>query len=207
MKYDPIMCMMVDDTVRTKDEEYKMKVTSYVINKGQSGEYYGLKNKETNQVLYSAPNNWKSREGAKRWAEKKGMIYVEDAVSTKSVSNERVAVGEIKRMTGKSPTSFKQIGDKIVYFDGLKKIAEYDMNNAEVRTFDSNTLDKAIKSCDDLKSDKEKALEEYKKAKEEYQNVASKAKNLEEMKALANTPEFKKFAEKKRVCMQLGCRI
>ena len=149
MKYDPIMCMMVDDTVKTKDEEYKMKVTSYVINKGQSGEYYGLKNKETNQVLYSAPNNWKSREGAKRWAEKKGMIYVED----------------------------------------------------------SNTLDKAIKSCDDLKSDKEKALEEYKKAKEEYQNVASKAKNLAEMKALANTPEFKKFAEKKRVCMQLGCRI
>lgn len=52
-----------------------MKVTSYVINKGQSGEHYGLKNKETNQVLYSAPNNWKTREGAKRWAEKKGMIY------------------------------------------------------------------------------------------------------------------------------------
>ena len=149
MRYDPIMCMMVDDTVKTKDAEYKMKVTSYVINKGQSGEYYGLKNKETNQVLYSAPNNWKSREGAKRWAEKKGMIYVED----------------------------------------------------------SNTLDKAIRNCDDLKSDKEKALEEYKKAKEEYQNVASKAKSLEEMKALANTPEFKKFAEKKRVCMQLGCRI
>lgn len=79
MRYDPIMCMMVGDTVKTKDEEYKMKVTSYVINKGQSGEYYGLKNKETNQVLYSAPNNWKSRDGAKRWAEKKGMIYVEDS--------------------------------------------------------------------------------------------------------------------------------
>lgn len=79
MRYDPIMCMMVDDSVKTKDAEYKMKVTSYVINKGQSGEYYGLKNKETNQVLYSAPNNWKSREGAKRWAEKKGMIYVEDS--------------------------------------------------------------------------------------------------------------------------------
>lgn len=69
------------------------------------------------------------------------------------------------------------------------------------------TMDKAIKACDDLKSDKEKALEEYKKAKEEYQNIASKVKNLAEMKALANTPEFKKFAEKKRVCMQLGCRI
>lgn len=65
----------IDKAIRNCDEEYKMKVTSYVINKGQSGEYYGLKNKETNQVLYSAPNNWKSREGAKRWAEKKGMIY------------------------------------------------------------------------------------------------------------------------------------
>ena len=69
------------------------------------------------------------------------------------------------------------------------------------------TMDKAIKACDDLKSDKEKALQEYKIAKEEYQKIASKAKNLEEMKALGNTPEFKKFAEKKRVCMQLGCRI
>lgn len=68
-------------------------------------------------------------------------------------------------------------------------------------------MDKAIKACDDLNSDKEKALEEYKKAKEEYQNIASKAKNLAEMKALANKPEFKKFVEKKRVCMQLGCRI
>lgn len=65
----------IDKAIRNCDKEYKMKVTSYVINKGQSGEYYGLKNKETNQVLYSAPNNWKSREGAKRWAEKKGMIY------------------------------------------------------------------------------------------------------------------------------------
>lgn len=149
MIYDPILCMNVPDRNKAKDDG--LKVTSYVINKGQSGEYYGLKNKETNQVLYSAPNNWKSREGAKRWAEKKGMIYVEDS--------------------------------------------------------DAKSLDKAIKSCDDLKSDKEKALEEYKEAKYDYERVAAKAKNLEEMKALGNTPEFKKFVEKKRVCMQLGCRI
>lgn len=51
----------LDKAIKNCDEEYKVKVTSYVINKGQSGEYYGLKNKETNQVLYSAPNNWKSR--------------------------------------------------------------------------------------------------------------------------------------------------
>ena len=111
MKYDPIMCMMVDDSVKTKDAEYKMKVTSYVINKGQSGEYYGLKNKETNQVLYSAPNNWKSREGAKRWAEKKGMIYVEDSNTLdKAIKMCDYAYGtaEIKDVNGKW----------VVYHDG-----------------------------------------------------------------------------------------
>lgn len=121
MKYDPIMCMMVDDTVKTKDEEYKMKVTSYVINKGQSGEYYGLKNKETNQVLYSAPNNWKSREGAKRWAEKKGMIYVEDSNTLdKAIKMCDYAYGtaEIKDVNGKW----------VVYHSG-KYVQEFDSSD------------------------------------------------------------------------------
>lgn len=126
MKYDPIMCMMVDDTVKTKDEEYKMKVTSYVINKGQSGEYYGLKNKETNQVLYSAPNNWKSREGAKRWAEKKGMIYVEDSNTLdKAIKMCDYAYGtaEIKDVNGKW----------IVYHSG-KYVQEFD-NSDDAEAF------------------------------------------------------------------------
>ena len=77
----------------------------------------------------------------------------------------------------------------------------------DAKTSDSKTIDKAIRNCDDLKSDKEKALEEYKEAKADYEKVAGKAKTLEEMKALRNTPEFRKFAEKKKICMQLGCRI
>lgn len=126
MKYDPIMCMIVDDTVKTKDEEYKMKVTSYVINKGQSGEYYGLKNKETNQVLYSAPNNWKSREGAKRWAEKKGMIYVEDSNTLdKAIKMCDYAYGtaEIKDVNGKW----------VVYHSG-KYVQEFD-NSDDAEAF------------------------------------------------------------------------
>lgn len=82
--------------------------------------------------------------------------------------------------------------------------------NEDSETSDTSfkkTMDKAIRMCDDINSDKEKALAEYKLAKEEYLKVASKAKNLAEMKALGNTPEFKKFVEKKRVCMRLGCRI
>ena len=120
------MCMMVDDSVKTKDEEYKMKVTSYVINKGQSGEYYGLKNKETNQVLYSAPNNWKSREGAKRWAEKKGMIYVEDSNTLdKAIKMCDYAYGtaEIKDVNGKW----------VVYHSG-KYVQEFD-NSDDAEAF------------------------------------------------------------------------
>lgn len=53
-----------------------MKVTSYIINAGTSSQYYGLKNATDNQVLYSAPNNWKTLNGAKRWAEKNGFEYI-----------------------------------------------------------------------------------------------------------------------------------
>lgn len=49
-----------------------MKVTTYCINKGTVTEYYGLKNEEENQVLYSAPNNWKTEKGALNWAKKHG---------------------------------------------------------------------------------------------------------------------------------------
>lgn len=49
-----------------------MKVKTYVINKGTSSQYYGLKNAEENQVLYYAPNKWKTEKGAINWAIKNG---------------------------------------------------------------------------------------------------------------------------------------
>lgn len=55
-----------------KNEKAKMKVSVYVINKGHSGQYYGLKNSEDNQVLHYAPNNWKTEKGALRWAKNNG---------------------------------------------------------------------------------------------------------------------------------------
>lgn len=132
MKYDPIMCMMVDDSAKTKDEEYKMKVTSYVINKGQSGEYYGLKNKETNQVLYSAPNNWKSREGAKRWAENKGMIYVEDSSTIdKAIRN---CDEEKKENYPELTISNARVGSKYAYTGGWIKLTKvWKMSEKEMK--------------------------------------------------------------------------
>lgn len=53
-----------------------MKVTIYIINEGQSSQYFGLKNAEKNAVLYSAPNNWKTKKGALNWAKKHGFEIV-----------------------------------------------------------------------------------------------------------------------------------
>lgn len=126
MAYDPILCMNVPDSKSTKDDG--LKVTSYVINKGQSGEYYGLKNKETNQVLYSAPNNWKSREGAKRWAEKKGMTYVEDS-DVKSLDK---AIKLCDYAYGAA--EIKDVNGKWVVFHGGKYIQEFD-NSDDAEAF------------------------------------------------------------------------
>lgn len=49
-----------------------MKVTTYIINKGQESQYFGLKDAEENQVLPYAPNNWKTEKGALNWARKHG---------------------------------------------------------------------------------------------------------------------------------------
>ncbi len=49
-----------------------MTVKTYCINEGQPSQYYGLMNAAENTVLHSAPNNWKTRAGAERWAVKNG---------------------------------------------------------------------------------------------------------------------------------------
>ncbi len=53
-----------------------MKVTTYVINKGQVTQYYGLRTVEDNKILHSAPNNWKTEVGALNWALKHGYEVV-----------------------------------------------------------------------------------------------------------------------------------
>lgn len=55
----------------TKQNKQSLQVTTFVINKGTSSEYYGLKTTEGN-VLHYAPNHWKTKSGAERWALKNG---------------------------------------------------------------------------------------------------------------------------------------
>ena len=123
--YDPILCMNVPYSVKTKDAEYKMEVTTYVINEGQSGQYYGLKNKKNNQVLHSAPNNWKTKSGAKKWAESKGFVFVEDSkIIDKAIRNctvdkdiefpsEKEAI-EYCKENGLDPHKIILMGDKYI---------------------------------------------------------------------------------------------
>lgn len=77
----------IKSTKKSVKASSSLKVKPYVINKGQSGEYYGLKNAEDNQVLRSAPNNWKSERGAINWAKKKGYEVVDSACGKKSVKS------------------------------------------------------------------------------------------------------------------------
>lgn len=59
-------------TGRNGAKGVKMKVTTYCINKGRPSQYFGLKNARSGDVLYSAPNNWKTEKGALNWAIKHG---------------------------------------------------------------------------------------------------------------------------------------
>lgn len=49
-----------------------LKVTTYVINKGTSSQYFGLMIAKEKQVLPYAPNNWKTKKGALNWAKRNG---------------------------------------------------------------------------------------------------------------------------------------
>lgn len=53
-----------------------MKVVVYCINEGTAGQFYGLATAEDRNVLYCAPNNWKTEKGAIKWAVKHGFEVV-----------------------------------------------------------------------------------------------------------------------------------
>lgn len=89
MKYDPIMCMMVDDTVKTKDSN----------------------------TIDKAIRSCDSR------------------VSTRNVVTSNIAFEEIKKMTGIIPEKVQQKGDTMEFYHSGVKVAEWDMNNAEVKVF------------------------------------------------------------------------
>ena len=89
MKHDPIMCMMVDDFVKT--------------------------------------NNLKTIDKAIRSCDIK--------ISTRNVTTSNIAFEEIKKLSGIIPESVKEKGDTMEFYHKGVKVAEWDMNNAEVKVF------------------------------------------------------------------------
>lgn len=55
-----------------------MKVKIFIINKNQSGQYFGLKNaEEGGNILHFSPR-WKTEKGAINWAKKHGFTIEGD---------------------------------------------------------------------------------------------------------------------------------
>lgn len=77
-----------------------MNVTTYCINKGQPSQFFGLKNADENYVLSYAPNNWKTEQGAIRWAKKHGYEVVKPGAtpsSAKAKMKTKYACGVVVR--------------------------------------------------------------------------------------------------------------
>ena len=103
-------------TIKASDN-YAMKVKVYVINKGQTGQYYGLKNAEDNQVLYNAPNNWKTKAGAIKWAKKNGFDVIESSKSVKKFGVKASALAKRKAQQRITASDYRD-EDIVMYFNG-----------------------------------------------------------------------------------------
>lgn len=64
-----------------RSNTYSLRVKVFVINEGTASQYFGLKIADENTVLSYAPNNWKTKRGAIKWAEKNGYTVVESSMS------------------------------------------------------------------------------------------------------------------------------
>lgn len=133
MKYDPIMCMMVPDAVKTKDAEFQMYGPEFhhPIIKASSKEEAIKKAKE----IYG----WGGKVEAVKVSDEKSLDKAirncDSRVSTRNVVTSNIAFEEIKKMTGIIPEKVQQKGDTMEFYHSGVKVAEWDMNNAEVKVF------------------------------------------------------------------------
>lgn len=141
MKYDPIMCMMVDDSVKTEDAVPNgWKVTleqnrnkHYVYSKAMTAKGAELEAKKSypDATVLNVERHNVSDEKTLDHA----IRSCDSRVSTRNVVTSNIAFEEIKKMTGIIPETVKQKGDTMEFYHSGVKVAEWDMNNAEVKVF------------------------------------------------------------------------
>ena len=139
MKYDPIMCMMVSDSVKTKDGlDYPEKNAGYEMKK--EGQYFKIY-KNGKLIGMKSTEEEARREAARHRAANdsntldKAIRACDSRVSTRNVVTSNIAFEEIKKMTGIIPEKVQQKGDTMEFYHSGVKVAEWDMNNAEVKVF------------------------------------------------------------------------
>ena len=160
MRYDPIMCMMVDDSVKTHDElslaQKKQVVTEL---KGFLKKSYNFSDESEYARAYEdlrhmfTTGSRKSISGLFENAVKKTGAH--DSVKTKdakSYGKYKLPNGEIVEVIDRKNVHG---ADTIVYKNSRGvhfATVDWFMSNAK-KVRDSNTIDKAIKTCDDSYSD------------------------------------------------------
>lgn len=142
MKYDPIMCMMIDDSVKTEDGvgdiiNYK----GYKLEMVTPKDVVIYKNGKRIDLEFKYPKSFKE---AKERIDKgefdsntidHAIRNCDSRVSTRNVVTSNIAFEEIKKMTGIIPEKVQQKGDTMEFYHSGVKVAEWDMNNAEVKVF------------------------------------------------------------------------
>lgn len=199
MKYDPIMCMMVDDSVKTKDESYIVRGRKYKVLKreGDNVTVKGPDGKAMNMHI-----DFLMSEGKKVFDKKTG-VHDADPIAALSNFKKTAEYGDsIKIDIGKGKTAIVQkeangwyatIGNEKVK-GTFNVIAGY-LKSASAKD-SASAIDKAIKTCDassitynEIKSvynlvsdalmyrnDEKKVTELLRKAQSELLTLATKTK-------------------------------
>lgn len=133
MHYDPIMCMNIPDSVKTKDAEFKMY--------GPEFHHPIIKAKSKGEAIKKAKEiyGWGGKVEAVKVSDEKAIDkairIMDEKVSRRNVTTSAIAFEEIKKMTGIIPEKVQQKGDVIEFYHSGVKVAEWNTNNAEVKTF------------------------------------------------------------------------
>lgn len=141
MKYDPILCMMVDDSVKTKDANKYVEKAIQLIKKGKGPlailsalKEMGLTPVDANAYYAEARSQTGYRNNDSNILDK-AIRSCDSRVSHRNVVTSNIAFEEIKKMTGIIPEKVQQKGDIMEFYHSGVKVAEWDMNNSEVKVF------------------------------------------------------------------------
>lgn len=139
MRYDPILCMNVDDSKKAKiydEAPIEVIVSSY---NSTAGKRYSLVTKKEHRPLHYAPSGWKTKEGAKKWAEKNGFKYVgyeenlDDGEKVKAIDKAIKNCDSLSDLRGATPVGngyVKDTGSEFVVYDS------YGNEKGKYATFD-----------------------------------------------------------------------